>query len=197
MDQKQLSQLDPKLKAVYDRVMGIATAPAPNPPSTQQPHFQQPPAPPVQQQAPQTEPFGVQQSPIPALPQTSSPLPRPSFVVEEVPHPSPAQLVPPVPPTFTQSITSSTPSHSDQGQTFFSQDAQTIPTLRSQQPPPPMQPMQSAMPVTSYAPQAVVPAKNSHAFMVLFIILGIIFFILYGVFWVQLFNIGIPALTSS
>lgn len=198
MDQKQLSQLDPKLKAVYDRVMGIANTAPPPPPQMAPSAAPQPPT----MQMPQS--FGMPAQPVQGLPQSQVPTPlvppvppRPSFVVEEVNNTAPSMQTP-MPPVLPQIPTPpvATPPHTDQGQTFFAQN-QAIPTFRAAQQAP-MQPMQASIPVVHTQPTTAVHNNgNSHVFMVLFIILGIIFFILYGIFWVQLFNIGIPALTSS
>ncbi|CAN5185577.1 hypothetical protein BH11PAT1_BH11PAT1_3260 [soil metagenome] len=161
MDQKQLSQLDPKLKAVYDRVMGVAnTAPLP----------------PVEHSTPPPPP-------------AAAPLTSPHMVTEEVTRPI-AQSQP-------GSIPSMPPPPLNPPQ--FPPQA-PIPTLRTdtpQQHDQPMQQVYSTMPLDPMSTPIVNQTGSSKTFMILFIVLGIIFFILYGVFWVQLFHIGLPGISSN
>ncbi len=176
MDQKQLSQLDPKLKAVYDRVMGVANT-APPPPSDQ---VSAPPAPP----------------PLPSA--------------------APEPLVPPAPQpqVFTESTLNATPAMNNaQPLPSISTPAEIKPIPTSQEPIPTLrtdptlhnQPMEQVYSSVSVAPPPVQGASTqvtntqgtSKSFLILFIVLGIIFFVLYGVFWSQLFHIGIPGLSTQ
>lgn len=105
MDPKNLNQLDPRLKAAYDRVMGtdLSTsnapqAPNPNPQSpivepTQAPQFGTQNVPPAQEQAPQY-------SPPPLDSQPPTPAPPPVYLdTSSVPTPAPS-VVPPVYQSF-------------------------------------------------------------------------------------------------
>lgn len=89
MDPQKLSQLDPKLREVYMRVMGT-DVPQPQAPSVQTPTSTPPPAPPTLE--PQTNP--TPELPIPqpvSQPQPAIPQPQPVPTPEPMPQQPPMQ----------------------------------------------------------------------------------------------------------
>lgn len=177
MDKKQLSQLDPNLKAVYDRVMGVANS--------------APPPPPTASVSPQVAPT-PQQPTAPTSPQdpgaSTSPV---KFVTQELPAIPTEQISPKTPPT-----PASGPFVQSTGPQTFKPEVLYNPQLGGNSTNP------APLPNSFQTMQSTVPTVPMHAtsehsgsgkmFMILFIVLGVIFFVLYGFFWVQLFNIGIP-----
>ena len=137
MDPQKLSQLDPKLREAYERVMGT-TIPAPQAPA---------------------------QAPVPPAP------------VAPTPQPQPQPLQPP-----------------------FSPQPQVVPEAVPAQPASNFVQMNSEIRTAApnIAPQAqaqtMVLKKKSGIMPVLFVFVGIIFIVIYALFWTKFFNLKLPFL---
>ena len=162
MDQNSSQQLDPKLKEIYEKVMGA-------------PNSSQNSAPPDSSQAKPASPpppATVIANATPKNPLAPPPIPTPPPIV-----PQPVQPVPP---------------------------AQTMPT------PAQTQPMQAAVPgsvAPSFSlshiqapsatsmPTAGIPAEKKKSSKKVFLVIGgVIFLLIYAVFWVKVFGIKLPFL---
>lgn len=127
-----MSDLDPKLREAYERVMGTALAANPTQPAT-----------PSQQAAPTPlEPAPVQS---PAQTPLNQALPT--------------QPIPPPPPPITQQF------HAEPAKSFL----------------PSLTPMVASAPATKQKLSTVV-----------IIILGVVFFLVYTIFWIKFFNLSVP-----
>jgi hypothetical protein len=158
MDPQKLSQLDPKLRDVYQRVMGTSipmsqATPVNTQNSTQfAPNFPQQQAQQMQQEMPQ--PISI---PKPIQPQ---------FIPAQ--QPIPTQRPPVINPT------------------------QMNPGMQA-----PAAPMPTATQNPSPVPQAqavVLRKKNSVIIPILFGLVGIIFIVIYTLFWTKVFNLKLPFL---
>ena len=130
MDPQSANNLDPKLKATYDRVMGTTTAPAGGP---------------------------VPVQPTPGVPPVASQVPAAQ------PTPAPTGATPPPPlPTDVLSFQAAI-----------------------QQP--------AAQPAaTPAAPIGVIPQQTSTLLKALYIIGGVVFFVIYTIVWIKIFNLPLP-----
>lgn len=138
MDPKNIPQnLDPKLKEVYERVMGTPVGG-------------------TSSQPPPTPPNGAPKQPLP--PQTQ---PKPAGPLPPPPSPIPP---PPLP------------------QTSVPQNSKPFPVVN----------LPAAAPKQEAA--ASVPQKKSHLTIVIFAIVGLVFFAVYALFWMRFFNLPVPFL---
>lgn len=165
MDPQKLSQLDPKLRDAYQRVMGT-------------------PIPEVQTQTPPPPPG--QPSPMPDPTPTPTPMPQP----EPTPTPTPTIQEPPVAP-FEPPAVPPTPVQE--------------PAIPQQPPPSNFVQMNSEVASTpsqnftnpGVAPQSQTIAlkkKNGMMMPVLFGIVGVVFIVVYTLFWTKIFNFKLPFL---
>lgn len=165
MDPQKVSQLDPKLRDAYQRVMGTVI-PEPQAPVQEQ----TPPPPPAPIPEPTPNPVPVPQ-PIP------QPEPIPTPVIEPVPavqEPPPAPIVPPV-----QTLQ---PQNSNFVQ-MNSEVASAVPTAGS---------LNFATPTQA---QAIVVKKKGGILMPLLIGIAVLVFIaIYTLFWTKIFNFKLPFL---
>lgn len=177
MDPQKLSQLDPKLRDAYQRVMGtvipepqvksdLTQAPPPSPTSIPDPT-------PQPQPQPEPEPASIptpQPKPIP----TPVAEPEPFFKPQPVSEPSPAinpQSEPPPASNFVR-MNSEIPAA-----------APSAPT------PPPIQNFAAPAPQA----QTIALKKKSGMMMpVLFGIVGLVFIAIYTLFWTKIFNFKLP-----
>lgn len=181
MDPQKLSQLDPKLRDAYQRVMGTTIpqpqaapaqaqtptppAPIPNPPPTPDPN----PVPATPNINPAITPDELPTQPIepPVQPPTAPIMPEPTPVSE----PQPA--IPPQPePTPTQ-----------QANNFVQMNSE-VPAVPAQNFSAP-QPQPQTQTVT-------VKKKNGMMIPILFGIAGLVFIVIYTLFWTKIFNFKLP-----
>lgn len=189
MDPKALSALDPKMKETYDRVMGTIATPKPmpmpgdpvSPPPTGAPGLPPLPTQPVQPLSqtpppvmpplpgvttpPVTAPLGTASPSLPVKPPLSVPLGTP---------PVPAGATPSTPPLQTP-------------------HPLTMPT--------PAAPLKTPMTTYQASPNlhttplthpVMEEKKSSLGKVLIFTLLGLIFFAVYGVFWLKFLNFPLP-----
>jgi hypothetical protein len=155
MDQQKLTQLDPKLRDVYQRVMGTSM-PEPKTAAT-----------------PQIQPVQTQTKPILTTPQPSIP-PQPTIVSQSQP-----QAVP----------TPSQPAVGAQPTPNFVQMNSEVHTSAP-----------TATPAAFTNPNFVAPIqtqttavkKKGGILPVLFVFVGLIFIVIYTLFWTKIFNYKLP-----
>lgn len=175
MDPQKLSQLDPKLREAYQRVMGtptqaqnpIPTPPIPDPTPVPTPIPQPTPTPTPPMEEP-TSP--IQPPPPPTMPEPPQPAIQPEPVSEPQPAiPQPEPAIPPTPPA--------------QANNFVEMNSGV-----------------AAAPAQNFsmpAPQAQTVAlkKKSGIMMpILFGIVGLVFIVIYIFFWTKIFNFKLPFL---
>jgi hypothetical protein len=159
MDPKALSNMDPKLRETYERVMGTS-APAGSPPAAST-----------------------------APPPPASPIPTPSTNAVVPPSFTDLSGNPPPPPTE-KPVTVSGLSASPDG-------SNPLPPLKPAMPDAaaPQNPLAAAtapafgQPLPSPASVNQAQASPSSTLRILYIVLGVIFFILYTIFWIKVFNL--------
>lgn len=135
MDPQTPNNLDPKLKATYDRVMGTATAPVGGQPAAQAA------TPPAAAPAPITDPNAPAAAPAESAPQNTSPsIPQTPYTADNL--------------------------------SFQAAIQQT--------------------PATNQVPGLVTPRQSSSTLRVLYIIGGVVFFVVYTFVWVKIFNLPLP-----
>lgn len=183
MDPQKLSQLDPKLREAYQRVMGTTI---PEPPAT---------------------PSQTQTSIPPNPDAASNPQPQPQLTPPPVNEPVPTIPTQPTPPSTPESepasptppITEPQPTINPQPQSIPNPSPQSIPTqpntsfvqMNSEIPT-----AQTANPQNFIAPpaQAQVMAlkKKNKITPILFGFLGLIFLVIYTIFWAKILNFKLP-----
>ena len=198
MDPQKLSQLDPKLREAYQRVMGTS--------------IPQPKTSPIQTQAsppaggPQPVPVPdptPSQTPVPEPEPTPSPVGKSTLTIEELSN----KLTEPIP----------TPQPS-----IPQPDSEPQPTIPQPEPPPPggpipqpsisrepevkatnfdqmnsevaAAPSQNFTAPTLQAQTITLKKKNRMMIPVLFGIIGLIFIVIYTLFWTKIFNLNLPFL---
>lgn len=167
MDPQKLSQLDPKLREAYQRVMGT---PIP-----------QPQVPPAQAQIPQPDPTPAPQpQPEPTTPPQTPPQQQEPFFI---PQPETPPAGGPQPQATTQQASSN-----------FTQ-------MNSEVAAAPIEPQTQNANFSNFAtppamPQAQTMAikKKSGIMPVLYVIVGVVFLVVYTLFWTKIFNFQLPFL---
>lgn len=172
MDPQKLSQLDPKLRDAYQRVMGTVI-PEPQVPAAQ---VQTPVSPPV----PPTPPAP---DPVPAsIPQpTAEPQPKP-FITPDEPSTPPVQEPPSLQPQAIPMPESAIPSQP----TNFVQMNSEVASTPSQNFTAP-----STIPQTQ---TITLKKKNGMMMPILFGIVILVFLAIYTLFWTRIFNLKLPFL---
>jgi uncharacterized membrane protein len=156
MDQGQLSNLDPKLKEAYERIMGTAVAPQTQTPAA----VVQPKTAPEQPAAQSFAQPVIQHSvpPIQQQPQHPQPIQTPPVIAEPaVSQPSTAFAA----PSMTNSPLFDTDAANDQ--------------------------------IHAYVASEVAGAKQSlKLIQVMYLVGGLVFFVVYAFFWMKFFNLALP-----
>ena len=167
MDPQKLSQLDPKLREAYQRVMGT---PVPQPRG-------EPASPRLQRGEPvqaQTPPMPTPPMPDPTPMPPPQPEPEPPSPTAGVPTPiieePPAASRPPIQPTPEPAIPIPSPT---QASNFVQMNSEV-----------------GAMPDQTIA----LKKKNGIMMPVLFGVMGLVFIVIYTLFWTKIFNFKIPFL---
>lgn len=176
MDPQKLSQLDPKLRDAYQRVMGTVI---PEPQAPAQAQTPPPPPPPI----PTPDPVPVPQP-------TPQPEPIPTPVVEPVPaiqEPSPVPAVPPAqPPPAIPQPAESQPAINPQSQNSnfvqMSSEVTATPTAGN---------LNFTAPIQA---QTTTLKKKNGIMPILFGIVGFVFIVVYALFWAKIFNFKLPFL---
>jgi len=164
MNPQKLSQLDPKLREAYERVMGT------NIPTTSATTIQAqtPPPPPTSNPIPQPQPQPIQ--PPVSMPQPSTlpiqPITEPQPVINPQPIPTPEPVTAPQPTTNFVQMNSEVPAAPTANANF-------------------------TMPVQT---KTAVLKKNNGIMPILFLFVGIIFLLIYSLFWAKIFNLSLPFL---
>lgn len=194
MDPKKLASLDPKLRAAYERVMGTVIPEPQTPPvspSQGEPvHTQTPPS-----STPTAFDTTQQANPQPNL----APAPNTGFDVKpqdsafketpQEPFSVPPQSIPPTPESTVtdQPITNPQPQTSQEQPSNFVQMNSEVPAVSA-----------TTVPnFTTPAPQAQVQSskkKSGIVMPILFGIVGLIFIVIYTLFWTKIFNFKLPFL---
>lgn len=171
MDPQKLSQLDPKLRDAYQRVMGT-TIPEP------QAQTPTPPAPPIPDPTPTPVP---QPQPEPESPQLPASEPQ-SIPTSEpaIPQPPPAPTNEPEPPPTPQP---SIPTPTAQANNFVQ--------MNSEVPATPAQNFTVPSPM-SQAQNAAIKKKSGMMMPILFGIVGLVFIAIYTLFWTKILNFKLP-----
>jgi hypothetical protein len=169
MDPKTLSGLDPKLRETYERVMGAAAASNGTAPSQASNPAANPKPSPSPNTSAQESNESTAQIPIPP-PDTSAPKTTPVLDASMITNPSvqPAELAA-LQPTMTGA-------------------AMPASQNNSSQPEKPLQPLPSPASIN----QTAAKTGLSPLLRILYITAGIIFFIVYAIFWLKLFNFPLP-----
>jgi len=169
MDPQKLSQLDPKLREAYQRVMGT-TIPEPQAPPVQT----QAPPPVGEFTAPATDSIPTPQVQQPVMPTGSDNFPTPE---PQVTPPSSGFINAPQPvPTPNPAIQTNPASN------FVQMNSEvTAPAFNSPN-------------FSAPAPQVATFKKKNGLTPVLFGILGLIFIVIYTFFWTKIFNFKLPFL---
>ncbi len=178
MDPKTLAGLDPKLRETYEKVMGTAASANPQPasPAPSAPTAiisNTPIPPPVMPQAPtEPKPADTAESAIPAAPaeQKTDVL---SSSLEANPGLS-AQPVQPADLSNLQPSLSGSPLPGNESAAILNK---------------PLQPLPSPASVNHQAAQT---GGTSGVLKIVYIIAGVIFFIVYAIFWMKIFNFPLP-----
>ncbi|MBI4096457.1 MAG: hypothetical protein HY425_01940 [Candidatus Levybacteria bacterium] len=160
MDPQKLSQLDPKLRDAYQRVMGtvIPDPPVPAPQPTPQP---EPTPAPIAEPAPAIEEPAVPPAEPPAAPSIpQQPISEPELTIN--PQPQAANFV------QMNSEISAAP------------DVAAVPDSNF------------AMP--AQAQTATIKKKSNALMPILFVIAGVVFIVIYALFWTKVFNLKLPFL---
>lgn len=183
MDPQKLSQLDPKLRDAYQRVMGTVI-PEPQAPVAQAQASTPPPAPPVPPTPPTPDPIPIPQP-------TPQPEPIPTPVVEPVPavqEPSPVPAVPPVqpPPAIPQPVESQPAINPQPQNSNFAQMNSEVTAVA-----PAAGNLNFTAPIQT---QATTLKKKNGMMPILFGIVGFVFIVVYALFWAKIFNFKLPFL---
>lgn len=162
MDPQKLSQLDPKLRDAYQRVMGT-----PIPQVQTQPIQAQTPPPPPGQPSPTPDPIPT---PTPMPEPEPTPMPTPTPTIQEPPV---APFEPPATPTPIQepAIPQQPPA---QASNFVQMNSEVAATVAPQ------------------SQTIAIKKKNGMMMPILFGIVGIIFIAVYTLFWTKIFNFQLP-----
>jgi len=209
MDPQKLSQLDPKLRDAYQRVMGtsvpqpqaVPASPRDEPVQAQTPSMPTPITPtptPTPQPQPQPEP-----EPTPTPPPATSdvaPAGAPTPTIEEPPTAPQSPIQPP--PSEPQSIPTPESSMPESQPAIPPIPEPTIPTS------PPAQTNNivqmnsevAASPAQNFTTPSAIPQtqavtikkKNKILIPVLFGIVGLVFIVIYTLFWTKIFNFKLP-----
>lgn len=178
MDQQQLNTLDPKLREAYDRIMGT-NVPAAKPPLQAKPSAPQQTAQPIQP-APATQTNPVQNAPVPDIKQPDTPPMSPITPISQTTQ-TPAPQTPATP-------------------------VQTTPAAATQPVNQPPVQVQSTAPISpffgnvaadnqmhAYVAEEVAGAKQSiKTIELIYIVGGVVFFVVYALFWLKFFNLSSP-----
>lgn len=182
MDQNALSGLDPKLRETYERVMGMASP-------TSASNGTPPPAPPA------PSPQDVIPAPIPSSPPSN---PQPEIPNPSIPNPPTNNSTPvPIPPP----VQTSPQMNSAMYVSPATQQAELTalqPTMTGTAMPKPVANTRPNELVQSLPSPATVnhPASSglSPALRILYFVAGIIFFVVYAIFWLKIFKYPLPFL---
>src|SRR3989338_142798 len=194
MDPQKLSQLDPKLREAYQRVMGTVIP------------------------EPQAAPIQAQTSP-PAASEPSTPIPNPTPTPQPEPEPIPISTpepsqTEPVPAPNTEPTIAPQPPADQKREPFFIPQPETPPTGGPTPQPDPIQQasnfvqMNSEVPATPTAVPAPTPnfatpvqsqtiaikKKNNILIPAMIVITILVFIVVYGLFWARIFNLKLPFL---
>jgi hypothetical protein len=190
MDPQKLSQLDPKLRDVYQRVMGttipevkVSPVQTPTPPLPTEASAKPDNPNPVPPTQPQADPTPIQPlipEPQPVTPPIPSPIPQSQPAINPQSEP---QAIPTPEPISAQQATSSN---------FVQMNSEVAAA-----------PTAAAIPMQNFtAPAAIPPVptmplkKKKNALVpVLFTIVGLIFIAIYTFFWIRFFNLKLPFLS--
>lgn len=164
MDPQKLSQLDPKLREAYQRVMGT-------------------PLPQVAPASPAGEPIQAQTPPPPPIP-TTNPIPNPAPEPEPEPQPIPTPQ-PSIPQPVSQPKDAITPEPPVQPANFVQ--------MNSEVPASPSQNFTTPAPMAAVQTMAI-KKKNGMMMPILFGIAGLIVIAVYTLFWAKIFNFKLPFL---
>lgn len=187
MDPQKLSQLDPKLRDAYQRVMG-----------TQLPDLQTPPA------SPQNESVETQAFPQPPAAPTSDPIPFPAPTTEEpptVPIESPMQPLisepqlainpqPETPPTVEPTPIAPETAIPQQQASNFARMNSEVPTPMAANPISP----NFAAPSPTQPQTMAIKKKGGMLTPVMTGIAIVVFIVVYTLFWTKIFNLKLPFL---
>lgn len=161
MDPQKLSQLDPKLRDAYQRVMGTVI-PEPQVPAAQTQTPTTPPAPPT---PPTLDPIPAPKpQPIPQPEPIQTPVAEPAPTIQE---PSPTPITPPaeIPPAIPQPV-----------ETLNSEVTASAPTAGN---------LNFTAPIQT---QTTTVKKKNGKMLILFGIVGLTFIVVYALFWAKIFN---------
>lgn len=179
MDPKTLAGLDPKLRETYEKVMGTAASAAPQPanPASTGPTaiISNTPIPPpvAPQTATETKPADTASNPAPAVPAEQKSTDVLSSSLEANTGLS-AQPVQPADMSNLQPSLSGSPLPGNESAAILSK---------------PLQPLPSPASVNHQAAQT---GGTSGVLKIVYIIAGVIFFIVYAIFWMKIFNFPLP-----
>lgn len=178
MDPQKLSQLDPKLREAYQRVMGTVIPKPQSPPAQTQtpPPINKPPIPdPIS-----TPP--AQPQPEPATPPATQP--KPFFIPQPPTNPQPE-----APPAGEPTPQSSIPTQSTSNFTQMNSEVAapsvtaTVPVLTPNFTTP-----------ASQTQTAVLKKKGNMLIPAMIVITILVFIVVYGLFWARIFNLNLPFL---
>ena len=184
MDQQQLTNLDPKLREAYERIMSAQQGQAP---------AATPPAQPVPVQAPvQSAPAPQNSVPPPTVatisPYGADPLDAMAHAVTRfaptsqttVPAQSPEAPAIPQEVPAAPAAPSQVPSAQPVQETYTPSAAQVNQSIAGEQ-------------IHAYVAQEVAGAKKSiQIIQIMYVTLGIVFFVIYSLVWMKVFNIASP-----
>lgn len=171
MDQSQLNALDPKLRDTYQRIMNTQVQAKPAPPG----QIPETPAPPPSN-SPAASSQMISEPAIKPLENTMSQpeVPTPQNIPET---PSPAAPPTPTPPHIMDNIQQVAPLPPPAPQIFTSQPLSTAAENQ----------------IHAYIAQEVTGARYSlQMIQVIYIVGGIVFFVVYALFWMKFFNVASP-----
>lgn len=188
MDPQKLSQLDPKLREAYQRVMGttipepqVAPVQAQTPPTT--PPMPYPTPAPMPQPEPEPAPMPtptIEEPPTTSEPQ-SIPTPQPT-----IPEPQPAipQPQPPIPePTSTPEPVIPQPAAQANNFVQMNSEVATAPTSAN-----------FSAPASTPQAQTMTIKKKSGMMPILIVAASLFFLMVYFLFWTKIFNFKLPFL---
>lgn len=194
MDPQKLSQLDPKLREAYQRVMGT-TIPTPQPPSQTQ---TAPVSDPATIPSPIPSPIPEPMQPGPTSPnlEPSAPPQAPADQQEEpffIPQPeTPTSGVPqPQAPTPMSSVPEPATTPTQQTSANFVQMNSEVPASPQTQA---TNFSNFAAPPVAPQTQAIVIKKKNSLMPIVFGFVGVIFLVIYTLFWTKIFNFRLPFL---
>lgn len=173
MDPQKLSQLDPKLREAYQRVMGTVIL---DPPT----------APPAQTQTPLSPIPDPTPTPVPQPAPEQTPTPQPQPQPEPAINPQQTAVNPQPEPTLTSEP--SVPPQALPKASNFVQMNSEVPAAPTPAPAP------NFTTPASQAQTAAIKKKGGMMMPVLFGIVGVIFVVIYTLFWTKIFNFKLPFL---